>query len=63
MYCRLLNRYLEHKYKSINQANKKYSTLMRLISFLDTMHENINEMFQEIDIKHLSHLLVEIFDL
>ncbi|KAH9403625.1 Oxysterols receptor LXR-alpha [Tyrophagus putrescentiae] len=44
IYNRLLRRYLEHKYKSVNQANRKYATLVR---YIDQMGPIIKECIQK----------------
>ena len=63
IYCRLLRRYLEHKYKSVNQANRKYAALLRMSEKMESVKGNIRKFFDEIDIKQLEHILVEMYEL
>ncbi|KAH9403651.1 zinc ion binding [Tyrophagus putrescentiae] len=64
IYNRLLRRYLEHKYKSVNQANRKYATLVRYIDQMGPIiKECIQKMFKEIDVKQMSHILLEIYQI
>lgn len=64
LYCRLLRRYLEHKYRNVHQANRKYFSLLRLANTFDHILENSRKMVMaDIDLRELPHIMVEVLGL
>lgn len=63
LYNRLLYRYLEHKYKNLGTASRKFHTLLSLADQLDSMKANMYTIFEEVGVANLSHLVVELYDL
>ena len=63
IYCRLLFRYLEHKYKSVQRAERKYSTIMTFGAKLSIVTANSKEMLDAIDCSQLCDLLLELYQL
>lgn len=61
MYSYILKRYLEHKYKNLNKAAKKLSTLMNLTSLMDLYMENSKIIFDEVNITSFDNLLMELW--
>lgn len=62
MYSHLLVRYLEHKYQSLERAEEKYKTLMRLLAQFDTIKANETVMFAELEAGHIPHVYAEIYN-
>ena len=62
-YSRLLRRYLEHKYKSVQQANRKYVSLTKLVEQFDGQKQKNIALFRQMDRTKLPQIILEVFDL
>lgn len=60
-YSFLLIRYLEHKFKNINDAKQKYAKLMRILKDLPLVKENERILFSDFDCKHIPELVMEMY--
>ena len=62
-YSRLLRRYLEHKYKSVQQANRKYVSLTKLVEQFEEVKQKERAMFAQMDRTRIPQICLELFDL
>src|SRR5699024_7225301 len=61
IYWRLLRRYIEHKCQSIKQAQKKFHSVVSLMSEFDPLWERSRKpVVDELDVSQLSDLLMEL---
>lgn len=64
VYCHLLLRYLQEKYRDHEQAELKYQKIMQILTEMDPISEVIRELYiNDIDKCQLSHILAEIYNL
>ena len=63
-YRTLLRKYLQHKYKSINQAIKQYYSLTSILENIEKIKENERILIiKEIDSNQIPQILAEIYNL
>lgn len=62
-YSRLLLRYLEHKYRNIHLANKKYNEIFKIIRQFDKLKECNVQFIELVDLSTFSDLTMELFDI
>ena len=61
IYCRLLHRYFEHKYKNVKLARKKYCSVMSLLSEHDPLYKRCRHpLLEHVDTSLFSDLLIEL---
>lgn len=61
LYTYILRRYLEHKYKNLNLATRKFNSLMVLMSSLDATIEKSKAVFEVINVSNFDELLLELW--
>ena len=63
VYCRLIRRYLESKYQSTEKAERKYSSLMLLLTELAFIRETNRMVYQQMEKTKIDCSLVELYEL
>ncbi|KAH9407866.1 Ligand binding domain of hormone receptors protein [Tyrophagus putrescentiae] len=63
VYERLLNRYLEHKYRDISKAVERVNSIMDILSRIDQFRDILESIFLDVDSNQLALLINEIYNL
>ena len=63
MYSRLLRRYLEHKYKNIEKADRKYETLVKLLDNFVHVKTNQRMILVQLDRTQIPDICIELYDI
>lgn len=63
MYCRLLRKYLAHKYRNTYRAMRKYYTLLNHLEYLQVIKQSGKTLFKQSNVADMPEILKEVFNL